>query len=60
MTEHNDYIYTMYDAYKNHTGYQYISVTDTATDQIVYEGKIMLRSDQGLIGNYQLKTIKND
>ena len=30
---------------------------DPSTDKIIYEGKIMIRPDQGLVNNYQLKTV---
>ena len=30
------------------------------SDKIIYEGKIMIRPDQGLVNNYQLKTVNQD
>lgn len=39
---------------------QYLSVLDPSTDKIIYEGKIMIRPDQGLVNNYQLKTVNQD
>ncbi len=56
----NNFIYTLYQDYKNSSISQYVSVLDPKTDKIVYEGKINIRSDQGLVSSYQLKKVSHD
>ena len=60
LTENNDLVYTMYESYNTNSSTQYLSVLDPSTDKIIYEGKIMIRPDQGLVNNYQLKTVNQD
>lgn len=60
ITENNDLVYTMYESYNTNSRTQYLSVLDPSTDKIIYEGKIMIHPDQGLVNTYQLKTVNQD
>ena len=57
IVETNGLIYQLYYARKNNTDYQYLSVMNPSTNEFIYEGRIILRSDQGLVNNYQLKSL---
>ena len=57
IVETNGLIYQLYYARKNNADYQYLSVMNPSTNEFIYEGKIILRADQGLIDYYQLKII---
>ena len=51
---HDNKLYILYIAYKQSHSTQYLSILDTNTNKIKFEGKIAVRSDQGLIDNYTL------
>ena len=50
----------MYESYNTNSSTQYLSVLYPSTDKIINEETIMIRPDQGLVNNYQLKTVNQD
>lgn len=60
LSENNDLVYTMYESYNINSSIQYLTVLDPSTDKIIYEGKITIRPDQGLVNHYKLKTVNQN
>lgn len=52
---HENYIYMIFQCYNEMFNQQILTVFDTNSKQFVYEGKINVRDDQGLVTDYQLK-----
>lgn len=51
---HENKVYILYTGYQENNSIQYLAVVDSNSSKIVFEGKIPVRKDQGLIESYTL------